>query len=71
MPEIVPLEEDVARIGAWFTRLAEHVRAVDFGGARPIFADDLIAFGGVPTQSFGAQSFGAQSFGARPSGATA
>jgi len=45
MTGIVPHEEDVARISAWFARLAEHVRAVDFAGARPIFAEDLIAFG--------------------------
>ena len=37
--------EDVAAVRRWFERLAEHVRAVDFAGARPIFADDMIAFG--------------------------
>jgi ketosteroid isomerase-like protein len=37
--------QDLAQVKAWFARLAEHVRAVDFAGARPIFADDLIAFG--------------------------
>jgi ketosteroid isomerase-like protein len=37
--------EDVAKIRAWFARLAEHVRAVDFAGAQPIFAPDLVAFG--------------------------
>ena len=36
---------DVAAVQAWFHRLAEHVRAVDFAGARPIFAPDMIAFG--------------------------
>ena len=40
-----PDEGDVARIRRWFERLAEHVRAVDFAGARPIFAPDMIAFG--------------------------
>ena len=37
--------DDLARIRAWFERLAAHVRAVDFAGARAIFAADMIAFG--------------------------
>ncbi len=37
--------DDLARIAAWFERLATHVRAVDFAGARPLFAPDMIAFG--------------------------
>ena len=37
--------DDVAAVRRWFERLAEHVRAVDFAGARPIFAEDMIAFG--------------------------
>jgi ketosteroid isomerase-like protein len=37
--------DDAARVRAWFSRLAAHVRAVDFEGARPIFAEDMIAFG--------------------------
>jgi ketosteroid isomerase-like protein len=40
-----PPEDDLDRIRAWFERLAEHVRAVDFAGARPLFAADMIAFG--------------------------
>jgi ketosteroid isomerase-like protein len=44
MPQ-APDEDDLARIRAWFERLAEHVRAVDFAGARPLFAEDMIAFG--------------------------
>jgi len=36
---------DVAKIHAWFERLAAFVRAVDFEGARTIFAEDMIAFG--------------------------
>src|SRR5258708_13426682 len=44
-PEPVPEPDDLARIAAWFERLAEHVRAVDFAGARPLFAIDMIAFG--------------------------
>ena len=40
-----PAEDDLDRIRAWFERLAEHVRAVDFAGARPLFAVDMIAFG--------------------------
>jgi ketosteroid isomerase-like protein len=40
-----PDEDDIARIRRWFERLARHVRAVDFAGARAIFAPDMIAFG--------------------------
>jgi ketosteroid isomerase-like protein len=40
-----PDEDDIARVRRWFERLARHVRAVDFIGARPIFAPDMIAFG--------------------------
>ncbi len=36
---------DEAAVKAWFQTLADHVQAVDFAGARPIFADDMIAFG--------------------------
>jgi ketosteroid isomerase-like protein len=38
-------EEDIALIRRWFQRLTDHVRAVDYVGARPLFAEDLIAFG--------------------------
>jgi ketosteroid isomerase-like protein len=37
--------DDIERVNAWFARLAEHVRAIDFVGARPLFAEDLVAFG--------------------------
>ena len=37
--------DDLERVKAWFRRLSEHVQAVDFAGARPLFADDMIAFG--------------------------
>jgi len=37
--------DDSAGVRTWFETLAEHVRAVDFAGARPIFAPDMIAFG--------------------------
>ena len=37
--------EDLAAVKAWFDALASHCRAIDYEGARPIFADDLIAFG--------------------------
>ena len=40
-----PHGADVALIRRWFERLAERVRAVDYAGARPLFADDMIAFG--------------------------
>jgi ketosteroid isomerase-like protein len=39
------LADDDRRIRAWFERLAGHVQAVDFAGARPIFAADMVAFG--------------------------
>jgi ketosteroid isomerase-like protein len=38
-------EEEDALIRRWFQRLADHVQAVDYVGARPLFADDLTAFG--------------------------
>ncbi len=38
-------EEDVAGVKRWFATLQGHVRDVDYIGARPIFAPDLIAFG--------------------------
>ena len=37
--------DDLAGVKAWFETLAAHVREVDFVGARPIFAPDMIAFG--------------------------
>jgi len=37
--------KDLAAVRAWFEALANHCRAVDYEGARPIFADDLVAFG--------------------------
>ncbi len=40
-----PHDEDANGVRRWFERLAEHVQAVDFEGARPIFASDMIAFG--------------------------
>ena len=40
-----PDPDDLVRVRAWFERLSEHVRAVDYEGARPLFASDMIAFG--------------------------
>jgi ketosteroid isomerase-like protein len=37
--------DDLAAVRAWFDTLARHCRAVDYAGARPIFAEDMIAFG--------------------------
>ncbi len=37
--------DDLAGVKRWFDTLAAHVRDVDFVGARPIFAPDMIAFG--------------------------
>jgi ketosteroid isomerase-like protein len=40
-------EDDVALIQRWFERLQLQVESVDFVGARPLFAEDMIAFGTV------------------------
>jgi len=40
-----PHADDEAAVRDWFHRLAAHVQDVDFAGARPIFAADLVAFG--------------------------
>ncbi len=40
-----PHTDDLAAIRTWFETLASHCRAVDYEGARPIFAEDMIAFG--------------------------
>jgi ketosteroid isomerase-like protein len=37
--------EDLAAVRAWFDALSKHCRAIDYQGARPIFAEDMIAFG--------------------------
>ena len=37
--------EDLAAVRTWFDALSKHCRAVDYEGARPIFAEDMIAFG--------------------------
>jgi ketosteroid isomerase-like protein len=38
-------EDDLALVQRWFQRLQLHVQAVDFAGARPLFAEDVITFG--------------------------
>ncbi len=38
-------EEDVALVCRWFQRLQLCVQAVDFVGARPLFAENMITFG--------------------------
>jgi ketosteroid isomerase-like protein len=43
--EMEPHPDDVAGVKRWFETLQAHVRAVDYIGARPIFAEDMIAFG--------------------------
>jgi len=40
-----PHPDDLTKIRNWFRHLSEHVRAVDFAGARPLFSEDMIAFG--------------------------
>lgn len=37
--------DDLALVKAWFDALSVQVRAVDYTGARHLFADDLLAFG--------------------------
>ena len=43
MPDVHP--DDLGGVKTWFDTLAAHVREVDFVGARPIFAADMVAFG--------------------------
>ena len=38
-------DDDVALVRRWFQGLTDHVQEVDFVGARPLFAEDMIAFG--------------------------
>ncbi|WP_046864152.1 YybH family protein [Microvirga massiliensis] len=38
-------QDDLALVRRWFQRLQLHVQTVDFVGARPLFADDMITFG--------------------------
>ena len=40
-----PHPDDLAAVRTWFDRLSAHCRAIDYEGARPIFAEDMIAFG--------------------------
>src|SRR5438067_7972491 len=40
-----PDPDDLALVKKWFRRLSEQVQAVDFAGAHPLFAEDMIAFG--------------------------
>jgi ketosteroid isomerase-like protein len=40
-----PHADDMRLIRDWFTRLSRHVQAIDYEGARPIFAEDMIAIG--------------------------
>jgi len=37
--------EDLAAVRTWFDALSKHCREIDYEGARPIFAEDMIAFG--------------------------
>ena len=43
--QTTPETDDLRLVRAWFERLADCVRAVDYEAAYPLFADDLIAFG--------------------------
>jgi ketosteroid isomerase-like protein len=35
----------MASVRRWFQRLQLHVQAVDYAGARPLFAEDIVTFG--------------------------
>jgi len=40
-----PAAADLQAVKDWFQALADRVQAVDYEGAYPLFADDMIAFG--------------------------
>ncbi|MBM3644362.1 MAG: ketosteroid isomerase [Alphaproteobacteria bacterium] len=40
-----PHSDDLAAVKTWFADLSVRCRAVDYEGARPLFSDDMIAFG--------------------------
>jgi hypothetical protein len=40
-----PTPDDIKATRAWFDALSKFCQAIDYEGARAIFADDLIAFG--------------------------
>ncbi len=40
-----PHPDDLAAVRIWFDRLSAFCRAIDYEGAREIFAEDMIAFG--------------------------
>ena len=40
-----PHPDDLAAVRLWFDRLSAFCRAIDYEGAREIFAEDMIAFG--------------------------
>jgi ketosteroid isomerase-like protein len=40
-----PTPDDLAAVRRWFEALTSYVQSVDFVGARPIFAEDMVAFG--------------------------
>ncbi|MDB5369968.1 MAG: ketosteroid isomerase [Roseomonas sp.] len=45
--------QDHALVRDWFLQLSQHVQAVDFAAARPLFAEDFIAFGTFSNFLFG------------------
>jgi hypothetical protein len=49
-------EEDVALVRRWFQRFQLHVQAVDFVGARPLFAESLITFGSLNPFTLGREA---------------
>jgi ketosteroid isomerase-like protein len=46
-------DDDVALVRRWFQRLQMHVQLVDFVGARPLFAENMITFGTFTALTFG------------------
>src|SRR4051812_41245458 len=49
-------EDDIARVRRWFQRLQLCIQMVDFEGARPLFADDLITFGSTTPFTVGREA---------------
>ena len=40
-----PHPDDLAKVKTWFRSLADCVQAIDYPAARPLFAEDMLAFG--------------------------
>ena len=51
-----PAEDDVALVRRWFQHLQLHVQAVDFVGARSLFAEEIVTFGTVRAFTVGREA---------------